>query len=103
MPGLRLLDKWAVLIGGGVNHRIGLYDMVMIKNNHISAAGSVNAAVHRTLVRTFHPFLCTWRSRCQTHQVSADAVLPSFVSLNPLRSRKTGSGGTCLCSLGALG
>lgn len=51
VPGLRVLDKWAVLIGGGVNHRIGLYDMVMIKNNHISAAGSLSAAVHGTLVR----------------------------------------------------
>ncbi|KAK9919082.1 hypothetical protein WJX75_009257 [Coccomyxa subellipsoidea] len=51
-PGLRLLDKWAVLIGGGVNHRIGLYDMVMIKNNHVAAAGSVSAAVHRTLEYT---------------------------------------------------
>ncbi|CAL8463951.1 g3486 [Coccomyxa elongata] len=52
VPGLRVLDKWAVLIGGGVNHRIGLYDMVMIKNNHISAAGSVKAAVHSTLEYT---------------------------------------------------
>lgn len=39
VPGLRLVDKWAVKIGGGGNHRIGLYDMVMIKDNHIAAAG----------------------------------------------------------------
>ena len=39
VPGLRLLDKWAVLIGGGVNHRMGLSDMMMIKDNHIAAAG----------------------------------------------------------------
>lgn len=45
VPGLRLLDKWAVLIGGGSNHRIGLYDMVMIKDNHIAAAGGIAAAV----------------------------------------------------------
>ena len=44
-PGLRLLDKWAVLIGGGCNHRIGLYDMIMIKDNHIAAAGGLRAAV----------------------------------------------------------
>ena len=50
MPGLRVLDKWAVLIGGGCNHRIGLYDMVMIKNNHIAAAGSIKKAVQRTRV-----------------------------------------------------
>lgn len=40
-PGLRLVDKWAVLIGGGKNHRMGLFDMVMIKDNHISVAGGV--------------------------------------------------------------
>ncbi|XP_057445427.1 nicotinate-nucleotide pyrophosphorylase [carboxylating], chloroplastic [Lotus japonicus] len=44
-PGLRLLDKWAVLIGGGRNHRMGLFDMVMIKDNHISAAGGVTNAL----------------------------------------------------------
>lgn len=44
-PGLRLVDKWAVLIGGGKNHRMGLFDMVMIKDNHISAAGGVGKAL----------------------------------------------------------
>lgn len=44
-PGLRPLDKWAVLLGGGENHRIGLYDMVLIKDNHITAAGGVRAAI----------------------------------------------------------
>jgi nicotinate-nucleotide pyrophosphorylase (carboxylating) len=45
-PGLRTLDKMAFKIGGGVNHRIGLFDMVMIKNNHISACGgSISKAV----------------------------------------------------------
>lgn len=45
VPGLRLLDKYAVKTGGGTNHRIGLYDMVMIKDNHISVAGSISKAV----------------------------------------------------------
>lgn len=44
-PGLRHLDKYAVLQGGGLNHRIGLYDMVMIKDNHITAAGGISAAI----------------------------------------------------------
>ncbi|XP_028759064.1 nicotinate-nucleotide pyrophosphorylase [carboxylating], chloroplastic isoform X1 [Neltuma alba] len=44
-PGLRLLDKWAVLIGGGRNHRMGLFDMIMIKDNHISIAGGVTNAL----------------------------------------------------------
>ena len=46
-PGLRLLDKWAVLLGGGTNHRIGLYDRILIKDNHIAAAGSLKSAVMR--------------------------------------------------------
>jgi len=45
LPGFRLLDKYAVKCGGGKNHRIGLYDMVLIKDNHIKAAGSITAAV----------------------------------------------------------
>lgn len=45
IPGLRLLDKYAVKAGGGTNHRIGLYDMVMIKDNHISVAGGISNAV----------------------------------------------------------
>lgn len=44
-PGLRLLEKAAVRAGGGVNHRAGLYDMVLIKENHIAAAGGIAAAV----------------------------------------------------------
>lgn len=44
-PGLRLLEKYAVRCGGGSNHRMGLYDMIMIKDNHIAAAGSITKAV----------------------------------------------------------
>jgi nicotinate-nucleotide pyrophosphorylase (carboxylating) len=45
MPGLRVLDKYAVVAGGGVNHRMGLYDEVMIKDNHIVTAGDIERAV----------------------------------------------------------
>ncbi len=45
LPGLRLAQKYAVVCGGGVNHRIGLYDMILIKENHILAAGSIRSAV----------------------------------------------------------
>jgi nicotinate-nucleotide pyrophosphorylase (carboxylating) len=48
-PGHRLLDKYAVKIGGGANHRIGLFDMILIKENHIAAAGSINNAVKKVL------------------------------------------------------
>jgi len=44
-PGLRYLEKWAVRIGGGVNHRIGLYDMILIKDNHVDYAGGINNAI----------------------------------------------------------
>ena len=47
IPGLRLAQKYAVTCGGGVNHRVGLYDMVLIKENHIHAAGSISAAVNK--------------------------------------------------------
>jgi nicotinate-nucleotide pyrophosphorylase (carboxylating) len=46
-PGLRALDKYAVRCGGGENHRIGLYDMFLVKNNHIDRAGSIAAALER--------------------------------------------------------
>jgi len=46
-PGLRWLEKYAVRMGGGVNHRIGLYDMILIKENHITAAGGIKNAVLR--------------------------------------------------------
>jgi nicotinate-nucleotide pyrophosphorylase (carboxylating) len=45
MPGLRMLDKYAVIAGGGVNHRMGLYDAVMIKDNHLVAGLSISSAV----------------------------------------------------------
>jgi nicotinate-nucleotide pyrophosphorylase (carboxylating) len=48
-PGLRMLEKYAVRTGGGDNHRIGLYDMFLIKDNHIKAAGSISAAIEACL------------------------------------------------------
>lgn len=47
-PGMRRLDKWAVRLGGGTNHRAGLYDQILIKDNHIEAAGGVRAALEAT-------------------------------------------------------
>ncbi|WP_420317168.1 carboxylating nicotinate-nucleotide diphosphorylase [Ekhidna sp.] len=48
-PLFRLAEKWAVVIGGGVNHRFGLYDMVMLKDNHIDFAGGVKNAINQTV------------------------------------------------------
>ena len=44
-PGIRALEKWAVKIGGGYNHRFGLYDMILIKNNHIDFSGGIKNAL----------------------------------------------------------
>jgi len=63
-PGLRALSKYAVRVGGGTNHRSGLYDMVLIKDNHIAAAGSITAAIADA--RAAHPDLVI--------EVEADAI-----------------------------
>ena len=47
-PGLRKIEKWAVRIGGGTNHRMGLYDMIMLKENHIDYAGGIEPAINKT-------------------------------------------------------
>ena len=47
-PGIRFIEKWAVLIGGGENHRFGLYDMIMLKDNHIDFAGGMKQAILKT-------------------------------------------------------
>jgi nicotinate-nucleotide pyrophosphorylase (carboxylating) len=53
-PGLRLLEKYAVRCGGGFNHRFGLDDAILIKDNHIAAAGSIRAAIERVRAGTAH-------------------------------------------------
>lgn len=47
-PNFRLPEKWAVVIGGGFNHRIGLFDMIMLKDNHIDMAGGIGQAINQT-------------------------------------------------------
>lgn len=47
-PNFRLLEKWAVVVGGGANHRIGLYDMIMLKDNHVDMAGGIERAIIQT-------------------------------------------------------
>lgn len=50
-PGWRVLEKYAVAVGGGVNHRVGLYDAVLVKDNHIAAAGGLEIAVERAMAK----------------------------------------------------
>lgn len=54
IPGLRLFDKYAVTCGGGYNHRFGLYDAVMLKDNHIAYAGSIEKAVQMIKAKIGH-------------------------------------------------
>lgn len=49
-PGIRALEKWAVKIGGGENHRFALYDMIMLKDNHIDFAGGITQAINKTKI-----------------------------------------------------
>jgi len=49
-PGIRALEKWAVKIGGGENHRFALYDMIMLKDNHIDFAGGITQAIQKTKI-----------------------------------------------------
>ena len=90
IPGLRHLDKYAVACGGGQNHRIGLYDGVLIKDNHIAIAGSITLAVERARAET--PLLTKIEVECDTIQqvkeavaASADMILLDNMILEELR------------------
>ncbi len=75
-PNFRLCEKWAVLIGGGVNHRYGLFDMIMLKDNHVDYAGGVGpaiAATHDYLRRTGRelPIVVETRTLAEVEQALA--------------------------------
>ncbi len=80
-PGLRALDKYAVRAGGGENHRYGLFDMVLIKNNHVDRAGSITAAVERIRAAgVAQPVMVEVRDRAEL--VEALATKPDFILLD---------------------
>jgi nicotinate-nucleotide pyrophosphorylase (carboxylating) len=81
-PGLRALSKYAVLVGGGTNHRRGLDDMVLIKDNHIRHAGGITAAV--ASARAAHPELLV--------QVEADSLAQSLEAVSEIRSAASALG-----------
>ncbi|HWW60500.1 MAG TPA: carboxylating nicotinate-nucleotide diphosphorylase [Thermoanaerobaculia bacterium] len=80
-PGLRELDKYAVKAGGGENHRIGLFDLFLVKNNHIDRAGSVAAAVERIRARGM-PQKIMVEVRDARELEEALALLPDFILLD---------------------
>ncbi len=89
LPGLRLAQKYAVRAGGGVNHRMGLYDAVMLKENHIHAAGSIAAAA--AAARALHPELPLVIEVEDLHELDqalatdCDRILVDDFSLDALR------------------
>lgn len=90
LPGLRLAQKYAVRVGGGHNHRLGLYDGVLIKENHISAAGGIPPAVERA--RSLTPLLTRIEVEvenldelAQALEAGADLILLDNFSLGELR------------------
>ena len=89
-PGLRALEKYAVRCGGGVNHRFGLDSGVLIKDNHIAAAGSIKEALLRA--RTFAPHTFRLEVECETlaqvqeaYKNGATAILLDNMSLTEMR------------------
>lgn len=80
-PGLRLLDKAAVRAGGGENHRLGLYDMFLVKNNHVDRVGSITAAVERIRARRMpQPIMVEVRDMRELDE--ALALRPDFILLD---------------------
>lgn len=89
LPGLRTAQKYAVLCGGGTNHRIGLYDRVLIKENHIMAAGSITAAIQQA--RKLHPGILVevetenLQELAEAVAASADIIMLDEYSLADMR------------------
>ena len=80
-PGLRVLDKYAVRCGGGANHRFGLGDMFLVKNNHVDRAGSITAAVGRIRARGLpQPLMVEVRSFAELDE--ALVLAPDFILLD---------------------
>jgi nicotinate-nucleotide pyrophosphorylase (carboxylating) len=89
-PGLRLIDKWAVRLGGGQNHRFGLFDMVLIKENHIAAAGGITRAVARVRAmnkeeRLIEVEVRTLTELKETLKLNVDRILLDNMSLKQIR------------------
>jgi nicotinate-nucleotide pyrophosphorylase (carboxylating) len=82
VPGLRLLDKWAVRLGGGQNHRLRLDDMVLIKDNHIAAAGGITAAVQRVRQKNALGLLIEVEVRTRAELEEAVALRPDRIMLD---------------------
>ncbi len=97
-PGLRALEKWAVRVGGGGNHRFGLFDGILIKENHIRAAGGVGAAVRRAKALAPHHLkveveVATLEELAEALEAGADLILLDNFPLEALREAVRRVGG----------
>lgn len=81
-PGYRILDKYAVKMGGGQNHRMGLYDMVLIKNNHIDGAGGIQAAMDKVRQLYGHKYPVEIEVRTLKELESALVFMPTRILLD---------------------
>lgn len=78
-PGLRMFEKYAVRAGGGFNHRIGLYDAVMLKDNHIAAAGSITQAVEKVRASLGHMVMIEVEVETEEQLLEAIAARPHVI------------------------
>lgn len=115
-PGLRVLEKYAVRVGGGTNHRTGLYDGVLIKENHIAAAGGIAEAVRRARAYIPHTLKIeveteTLDEVAQALEAGADIIMLDNMSLAQMteavgliagRALVEASGGVNLGTIGAI-
>jgi nicotinate-nucleotide pyrophosphorylase (carboxylating) len=94
-PGWRLLEKYAVRMGGGQNHRIGLYDMVLIKDNHIDAAGGITAAVTaaQTAGLPIEVEVKNHDELCEALTLKVDRILLDNMNLQQMRQAVTVTAG----------
>jgi nicotinate-nucleotide pyrophosphorylase (carboxylating) len=102
VPGLRILDKYAVRVGGGFNHRFALYDGVLIKDNHIAAAGGIGPAVRRVRERIPHTLKIEVEVKNlaeldEAIAVNVDAVLLDNMGLAEMAAAVRRVGGRMLC------
>jgi nicotinate-nucleotide pyrophosphorylase (carboxylating) len=100
-PGLRLLEKYAVRVGGGSNHRFGLFDGILIKDNHIATAGSISRAVERVKANVPHTVrieveVTDTKGLEEAISAGADAVLLDNMSLKEMSSAVSIAGGRVL-------
>lgn len=90
LPGLRWISKYAVAVGGGHNHRAGLYDGVLIKDNHIKAAGSIAAAVERARRNVGKDFLIEVETKTMEQVKEAVSCGVDIIMLDNMDIRKIG-------------